>query len=256
MRQEELRRQQAQAAAEACIQVLKERFGAQQVYLFGSLAGQSPWHSGSDIDLAAEGLAPQQYIPALSALWELLPEGLELDLVTLETAPPELVARIKGEIEMPEDPKEALKMEIAEELANLGRIVEEAKEFLGDVPAQPTRRDLRAAGSLVHDFYNGVERIFERIAVRLGPGVPVEPGWHPLLLRSMGSEVEGIRPAVIDHELALRLMDYLRFHHLFRHSYGYELEWDKLQPLVERVEETLAQLRQQLEQFLKTLLQG
>lgn len=256
MRQNESRRQQAQAAAEACIHVLKERFGVRQVYVFGSLAGQSPWHSRSDIDLAVEGLAPDKYIPALSTLWELLPEGLELDLITLETAPPELVARVKGEITMPEDPKEALKLEIAGELTNLARIIDESKLLLQKLLPEPTSIELRAAGSLVHDFYNGVERIFERIAVRLGPGLPAGPGWHTLLLRSMESDVEGIRPAVIDHQLALRLVDYLRFRHLFRHSYGYELEWDKLQPLVERFEETLGRLRQQLEQFLKTLSQG
>lgn len=253
MKQDQTRRQQAQAAAQLCARVLKEQFGAREVYLFGSLAGQSPWHSRSDIDLAVEGLAPQQYISALSALWELLPEGLELDLITLETAPPELVARVKGEMNMPEDPKEALKLDIADELTNLGRIVEEAKAFLQDVPAAPTTRDMRAAGSMVHDFYSGVERIFERIAVRLGPGLPAGPGWHILLLRSMESDVEGIRPAVIDHQLALQLVDYLRFRHLFRHTYGYELEWDKLQPLVERFEDTLARLRQQLEQFINKL---
>jgi predicted nucleotidyltransferase len=95
MRQDDSRRQQAQQAAEVCIRVLKEQFGVRQVYRFGSLAGQSPWHSRSDIDLAVEGLAPDKYIPVLSTLWELLPEGLELDLIALETAPPELVARVE-----------------------------------------------------------------------------------------------------------------------------------------------------------------
>ncbi|MCI0529315.1 MAG: nucleotidyltransferase domain-containing protein, partial [Nitrospira sp.] len=80
------RYQQAQEAAEACIRVLKEQFGVREVYVFGSLAGQSPWHSRSDIDLAVEGLPPKEYIRALSTLWELLPEGLELDLITLEDA--------------------------------------------------------------------------------------------------------------------------------------------------------------------------
>lgn len=246
-----IRRQlEAQAAAEACIRVLKERFGVREVYVFGSLAGQGPWHSRSDIDLAVEGLAPHQYVAALSALWELLPEGMELDLITLEDAPPELVARIKGEVRMPEDPKAALKMDIADELTNLDRIVNHAKLLLQRLPPEPTFVEIDAAGKLVHDFYNGVERIFERIAVRLGPGLPVGPGWHTLLLRSMESGVEGIRPAVIDHELALHLLDYLRFRHLFRHTYGYELQWGKLHPLIEGLETTLIRLRQQLMRFI------
>ncbi len=241
--------------AEACIRVLKEQFGVRAAYVFGSLAGQSPWHSRSDIDLAVEGLPPEQYVKALSALWELLPEGIELDLITLEEAPPGLVARIKGEVTMPEDPKVALKQEIADELQSLDRIVEEAKVLLQRVPAEPTAVEIRAAGSMVHDFYNRVERIFERIAIRLGPGLPTGSSGHTLLLRGMDSAVSGIRPAVIDHGLALRLLDYLRFRHLFRHTYGYEIQWGKLQPLIQDLAETLSTFRQQLERFLTALEQ-
>jgi len=69
----------------------------------------------------------------------------------------------------------------------------------------------------------------------------------------MDSEAKGIRAAVIDHELASRLVDYLRFRHLFRHSYGYELQWRKLQPLIQGLEETLELLRSQLAQFTDLL---
>ncbi len=247
------RLQQAEQAAEACRKVLEEQFGARRVYLFGSLAGHSPWHSRSDVDLAVEGLAPERYVSALSALWELMPEGLELDLITLEDAPPELAARIRGEVKMPEDPKEALRKEIGDERVNLGRLVDEAKQLLQRITHEPTFVEIRAAASLVHDFYCGVERLFERIVVRLGPGLPGGPGGHTLLLRSMESSVEGIRPSVIDHALALCLLDYLRFRHLFRHTYGYELQWDKLRPLIERLEETYGRVSQQTDHFLETV---
>jgi predicted nucleotidyltransferase len=45
MRQNQTRRRQAHEAAEACARVLKEQFGAHEVYVFGSLAGHGPWHS-------------------------------------------------------------------------------------------------------------------------------------------------------------------------------------------------------------------
>lgn len=253
LKDEQARRRQAQEAAEACAQVLKEQFGVRKVYTFGSLAGQAPWHGRSDIDLAVEGLEPGAYVRALSALYQFLPEGIELDLITLEDAPPELAARIRGEVEMPEDQKEALKKEVADELVGLGRIVDQVKSLLERLPQEPTWVEVNAAGKMAHDFYNGAERVFERIAVRLGPGLPVGESWHTLLLRGMESGVEGVRPAVIDHALVLRLVDYLRFRHLFRHTYGYELTWDKLRPLTEGMEETLTLLRQQVERFLKGL---
>jgi predicted nucleotidyltransferase len=254
IQRDQARRRQAQEAVEACARVLKERFGVRAVYVCGSLAGQSPWHSRSDIDLAVEGLAPERYMAAVSTLWDLLPPDLELDLITLEDAPPALVKRIKGEAPMPEEPKAALRQDLTDELANLDRVVEQAKTLLQQVGTTPTFSETAAAGKLAHDFYGGVERLFERIAVRLGPGLPVGPGSHTLLLRGMESAVEGIRPPVIDRALALRLVEYLRFRHLFRHTYGYELQWDKLGPLVHGLEETLALLRQQLERFLAALV--
>lgn len=267
--------EQAQEAAAACERWLKERYGVRQVYLFGSLAGQSPWHSRSDIDLAVEGLPPEKYVRALSELWGLLPEGLELDLVTLEDAPAELAARISSssinlsamkdvaaelatqvqEVKMSADAQsQSLKEDIQGELVSLTRIAEEAKQLLHRLPGEPTFVEIRAAGSIVHDFYSGVERIFERIAVTLGHGLPVAgPGWHTVLLQSMETPAQGIRPAVIDRNLALRLVDLLRFRHLFRHSYGYELQWEKLQPLIEGLEETHQQLRGQIERFVESI---
>lgn len=252
-RPREIRLEEARKAAEACARVLREQFGVRKVYIFGSVTGESPWHSRSDIDLAVEGLAPEKYLIALSALYELLPPGLNLDLVTLEDAPPELARRISGEAPMPEDPLLALKKEIHDEILNLSRISRQASKLLKEFPGSPTFVELSAAGKLAHDFYSGVERIFERIALRLGPGLPVGNGWHTILLRGMESSVEGIRSEVIDHSLALRLLDYLRFRHLFRHTYGYELQWEKLRPLVEGIEETLTLLREQVDRFLNKL---
>src|SRR5262249_32892673 len=88
------RRARVLAAAEACAKMLEERFGVRRVIPFGSLIGQGPWHARSDADLAVEGLQPQDYIPALTACWELFPSDVELDLVPLEQTAPELKARI------------------------------------------------------------------------------------------------------------------------------------------------------------------
>lgn len=68
-----------------------------------------------------------------------------------------------------------------------------------------------------------MERIFERIAARVDEDVPPGPHWHTDLLQRIEGTWGGKRPPVIDHALALRLLEYLRFRHLFRYTYGYEL---------------------------------
>ncbi|MFQ6100788.1 MAG: nucleotidyltransferase family protein [Anaerolineae bacterium] len=244
---------EALASAQACAKLLKRRFGARQVILFGSLAGQGPWHDRSDIDLAVEGLAPADYFRALSACWELLPQGINLDLVPMEDARPELRAHILGEMTMPSEPHEALRHEIQLELDNLDRITGSTQALLARLPAQPDEYQIRSIGSLLHDFYSGVERIFERIAIRLDGDLPTGPSWHTYLLKRMTSPWTEVRPATIDRALATRLQDYLRFRHLFRHTYAFDLKWEKCQGLAEGMAETLEALRTQLMAFLSSL---
>jgi len=247
------RRKAAGAAAQECIRVLKEKFDAREAYVFGSLRGDSPWHERSDVDIAVEGLAPGKYIDALVTLYELLPEGMELDLVPLERAVPELAALAKGEITMPKEPIDALKVEVKNELNNLERIIRIASAELSGLSETPSELEISGMGKYVHDFYEGVERIFERIEKWTEVPLPVGESWHTLLLRQMEHEVQKHRPAVIEHALALRLHRYLRFRHLFRHTYGYELVWDELRPLVEGLAEVFEVFREQIHRFLDAL---
>ena len=45
------------------------------------------------------------------------------------------------------------------------------------------------------------------------------------------------------------LEPYLGFRHFFRHSYTFEIDWEKLKPLVERVTKVFQGFRQDLEAF-------
>lgn len=90
--QEELqsRAEQAGKAARRCAQLLAERYQIKRVWLIGSLLQRESFHNRSDIDLAVEGLAERKYFDALVKLYQMIPPGLELDLITLETAQPAL----------------------------------------------------------------------------------------------------------------------------------------------------------------------
>ena len=247
------RRNWAEAAAQECIHVLKEKFDVREAFVFGSLRGDSPWHERSDIDIAVVGLPPHQYWRALIELERLLPPRMELDLITLESASPRLVKRARGEIEMPKEPKEKLKLQIEDEFANIERIVRAVDKFIAKAPKRPSEPRLAWVGKQLHDFYTAVERIFERIAVWLGEAMPSGERWHIEFLEQMQREEKGRRPAVVDDVLAARLLEYLKFRHRFRHTYGYELKWDKLRPLVEGLSETQMALREQVSNFLALL---
>ncbi len=143
---------------------------------------------------------------------------------------------------------------IRSELERLESVVEEAALALRDYPqGDPPLRELRGIGDIVHDFYTGAERMFERIAPELNGGVPAGSSWHLELLESMSLDLPSIRPPVITRETVRLLGEYLRFRHLFRNVYGFELEWQRLKPLLSRLPDVWASLRTDLQRFLDFL---
>jgi predicted nucleotidyltransferase len=77
----ETRRQSAQEVAQAAAQLLRDRFGASRVVLFGSVL-TADFHEASDIDLAVWGIAPADYFAAVGWL-----QGLSEFAIDLVEAP-------------------------------------------------------------------------------------------------------------------------------------------------------------------------
>ncbi|HBR17605.1 MAG TPA: hypothetical protein DD725_08380 [Deltaproteobacteria bacterium] len=147
------------------------------------------------------------------------------------------------------------------------RVVSEVKEELEKIDALILELDrhrsvrpensfyLRAVASILHDFYCGAERIFIRIAEELNGGIPEGENWHIQLLKDMGLEIEKVRPSVISHDASKRLREYLEFRHRFRNIYGFELEWEKMKGLRERLPVVAEEFKKEMKQFLK-FMQG
>lgn len=95
-----LRKQEGCKAAQQCAGILATHYGVRKVYLIGSLTGSRSVHERSDIDLVVEGLRPEEYFSALSALWRVLPKGMELDLIPWEDAYPQTKQRAYREGEV------------------------------------------------------------------------------------------------------------------------------------------------------------
>lgn len=81
------RRKKALQVARKLARVLKEKYGVQKVYLFGSCVEKEYFHLRSDIDLAVQGLAPEKFLAAYTdmnfgegELWH----EFKVDLVDLE----------------------------------------------------------------------------------------------------------------------------------------------------------------------------
>ena len=120
--------------------------------------------------------------------------------------------------------KDNLENEIKIELENIERLLNEAKGLLDKNINKPIFIETRAAGSILHDFYCGIEKIFERIAINVDRNLPTGENWHTDILLQMANSLKDVRGEVITSELMRTLKEYMRFRHLFRHIYGFELK--------------------------------
>ncbi|MCL6448974.1 MAG: hypothetical protein K6U04_12640 [Armatimonadetes bacterium] len=148
-----------------------------------------------------------------------------------------------------------LEARIRRELFQLQKIAGELKAVLKPYKQKPVKDStvLRALGSILHDFYSGIEKIFLQIAREIDQSAPKGENWHRLLLEQMTLHLKGRRPPVIGIEIASKLQQYLAFRHRFRNLYGFELEWERMEELVRALPETLQELSVAIDSFLALL---
>ena len=96
----------------------------------------------------------------------------------------------------------SLRADIRRELTSLQRLEGEAQQLVARVPERPTFVEIRTAGSLLHDFYTGAERIFQRIALELEGGLPCKCEG-----KSKGGGLSPAAPALIDADHDIRGFD-------------------------------------------------
>lgn len=85
--------------ANRCAEFLRDRYGVKRVILIGSLA-YGLFHEKSDIDLVVDGLPQDSYIKSLTELYDLLPAGVDINLIPFEDAFDSLKRKVqqKGKI--------------------------------------------------------------------------------------------------------------------------------------------------------------
>ena len=117
----------------------------------------------------------------------------------------------------------------------------------------PDKFDVSAYGYILHNFYNGVENIIKNISKVFGNNVDKNQ-WHSDLLKKMIIEVKDIRPQVISEKVYLKLIDYKNFRHFFRNAYLFELDWDKMEYLVNDLENIINNFFDEIELFCAKII--
>jgi hypothetical protein len=84
---------------------------------------------------------------------------------------------------------------------------------------------------ILQSFYNGIEKIMLLIMKNKDMGLPNGIKWHKELFDNAFKETEN-RTCIIREELYEQLNDYLQFRHFVRHTYGFQLKWEKMKNIL------------------------
>lgn len=107
-----------------------------------------------------------------------------------------------------------------------------------------------AACAMLHSFYTEIEKILKLIARDFDQRMPSSEAWHKDLLNQMAAATDA-RPAVITADLVEVLSEYLAFRHLFRGASIVLMRWEKLSPLLAKIDETYSETRLQILSFVQ-----
>jgi hypothetical protein len=146
---------------------------------------------------------------------------------------------------------------IEQELMALEQLVTRTERAMVAMHRYPDEADLLvdSAALNLHDFYVGLERVFEQIAKVVDNSVPSGREWHRDLLWQMGVELPQLRPAVLREATVESLDEFLRFRHVVRHIYAFLLNRERLEPLATEARPTWVQVKQDLSHFIAFLRQ-
>ena len=205
--------QRAWQTAHRIAAMLYEDFGATQVAVFGSLAGQKWFSKASDIDIAVWGMPSDLYFRAVAQTIGFSQE-FRIDLVDFDNCKGQFRERIQNQAVLIEKNEicfattnrpncqatvikreetnvvnqEELIQRISDGYTNVAdavRLIGEALENIEDAPARYRRSIEIEIARYLYDFYKQLENIFEHIAREIDKALPEGEEWHKALLQQM-----------------------------------------------------------------------
>jgi hypothetical protein len=122
------------------------------------------------------------------------------------------------------------------EISQIDKLLNDSKPLLDLCKLKvPDFIEISAAALVLHSFYNGIENILVLIFKHYDNQLPTSNKWHMELLDKAFVSDER-RKQIFKDELKDTLAEYLKFRHFIRHAYGFQLEWERMEDLINQIE--------------------
>jgi uncharacterized protein YutE (UPF0331/DUF86 family) len=114
--------------------------------------------------------------------------------------------------------------------------LENIERVLADLPRPDSLKklsslELAGVAALIHNFYNGIENVFKQLVISKGLSIPQGPSWHIDLIEIC------VANQIISQTTSDMLKEYLSFRHFFSHAYSFDVDEERIAPLLERIQD-------------------
>lgn len=219
-----------------------QSYGAAEVFFFGAVA-RAETVDETVLDLAVSGLPADAFFTAMGAVLSVVKRPC--NLVDLDENNP-YVAYLKSHGKLQPD----LASRINNEMFQLHSMLDTYRPLLDRVQlADPTETELIALAGVLQLLYSGIDKTFRFIASEYDPGFRKGTFFDADVLERMVMPAPK-RSSVISRMLMEQLHPYMSFRQAFGSTYTYQLNWEKIKPLVYEVDEILMLVEAELCSFL------
>lgn len=133
------------------------------------------------------------------------------------------------------------------------KLSEHEKELNDHLKKMPEKAFVIASAYTFSSIYSCYEDIFKHIAGTFENRIENLSSWHSELLNRMLIEVPGIRPPVLSDKTAEILNEMRSFRHVFRNSYVFIIDADRVKSVVKKWSDTKDIIKAEIENFLKSV---
>jgi len=145
---------------------------------------------------------------------------------------------------------ESVKLKIEHEISRIEKLVNEIEPLIKLCKLkEPDIIEKSAAALMLHSFYNGIESILILFFKYKNIKLPNDTKWHKTLFEmAFGNNPENI--IIFDDEIKKDLEKCLLYRHFIRHTYGSELDWEQMKPMVYGINEIWNKIKIYFNKFI------